>query len=215
MTTPACASHPASAPIQAVVIAVKDDERTLAAASGLVDELSAAGVRGQARCPDLAGVRTTGHRMGAEGRPRSRRGRPPGPRLGAGHPGAARDLGEKTSLSLGAVQATVPEVLETIQLELMERARIRLVANTVDTTTPAEAREAAKTGFARIPWNLLGEDGERALNEERGECPVPSDLRRHPARLFESGGGSDGHRGSRLLTTCRRWVTVAGILLRR
>jgi prolyl-tRNA synthetase len=79
---------------------------------------------------------------------------------------ARRDIGEKSSLPLGAVTTTVPELLDSIQVDLMERARIRLVANTVDTSSPAEALEAAKSGFARIPWRLLGEEGERMLNQD-------------------------------------------------
>jgi prolyl-tRNA synthetase len=79
---------------------------------------------------------------------------------------ARRDIAGKSTLPMGAVATTVPELLESIQTDLMERARIRLVANTVDTATPAEALEAGKSGFARIPWNVLGEEGERMLNEE-------------------------------------------------
>jgi prolyl-tRNA synthetase len=156
---------PRVAPVQAVVIAVKDDERTLTAASGLVDELSAVGVRTRldARTSQGFGRRATewelkGVPVRIEVGPRD---------LDAGQiTMARRDVGEKSSLPLGAVTTTVPELLESIQLDLMERARIRLVANTVETTTPAEALEAGKSGFARIPWSVLGEEGERMLNED-------------------------------------------------
>jgi prolyl-tRNA synthetase len=156
---------PRVAAVQAVVIAVKDDERTLTAASGLVDELSAVGVRARldARTSQGFGRRATewelkGVPVRIEVGPRD---------LDAGQiTMARRDIGEKSSLPLGAVATTVPELLESIQLDLMERARIRLVANTVDTTEPADALEAAKSGFARIPWRLLGEEGERMLNQD-------------------------------------------------
>jgi prolyl-tRNA synthetase len=156
---------PRVAQVQAVVMAVKDDERTLTAASGLVDELSAAGVRARldARTSQGFGRRATewelkGVPVRIEVGPRD---------LDAGQITLARrDIGEKSSLPLGAVATTVPELLESIQLDLMERARSRLVANTVDTTAPADALEAAKSGFARIPWRLLGEEGERMLNQE-------------------------------------------------
>jgi prolyl-tRNA synthetase len=34
-----------------------------------------------------------------------------------------------------------------------------------DVSTLDEAREAARTGFARAPWALIGEEGERRLND--------------------------------------------------
>jgi prolyl-tRNA synthetase len=156
---------PRVAPVQAVVIAVKDDERTLSAATDLVEELSAVGVRTRldARTSQGFGRRATewelkGVPLRIEVGPRD---------LDSGQVTVARrDIGEKSALSLGAVATTVPELLDAIQVDLMERARLRLVANTVDTTTPADALEAAKSGFARIPWNVLGEEGERMLNED-------------------------------------------------
>ncbi|BDZ51390.1 hypothetical protein GCM10025867_36310 [Frondihabitans sucicola] len=77
-----------------------------------------------------------------------------------------RDSGEKTALALGAVATTVPILLETMHAELIEAARTRLNDRTVDVATVAEALEAAKTGFARIPSSALGEEGEDALNRE-------------------------------------------------
>jgi prolyl-tRNA synthetase len=36
----------------------------------------------------------------------------------------------------------------------------------VEAASVAEALDAAKTGFARIPWEQLGEEGEDLLNRE-------------------------------------------------
>jgi prolyl-tRNA synthetase len=49
---------------------------------------------------------------------------------------------------------------------MLEKKRAELQSRTVDTTSIAEAREAARSGFARIPWDALGDDGERELNED-------------------------------------------------
>ena len=113
---------PRVAPIQAVVIAVKDDDRTLSAASDLVEELSAVGVRTRldARTSQGFGRRATewelkGVPVRIEVGPRD---------LDSGQVTVARrDVGEKSALSLGAVVTTVPDLLESIQLDLMERAR--------------------------------------------------------------------------------------------
>jgi prolyl-tRNA synthetase len=154
---------PRVAPVQAVVIAVKDDERTLTAASGLVDGLSAAGVRTRldARTSQRFGRRATewelkGVPLRIEVGPRD---------LDSGQVTMARrDVEEKSSLPIGAVTTNVPELLESIQTELMDGARRRLADNTVEAATPADALEGAKSGFARIPWSILGEEGERMLN---------------------------------------------------
>jgi prolyl-tRNA synthetase len=34
---------------------------------------------------------------------------------------------------------------------------------TADVTSLDDAREAARTGFARLPWSVLGDDGEAQL----------------------------------------------------
>ena len=77
---------------------------------------------------------------------------------------ARRDSGEKSPLPVGEVAERVPMLLETMHAELIEAARRRLEERTVDVTTVDEALAAAQTGFARIPWRLLGDDGEATLN---------------------------------------------------
>ena len=46
---------------------------------------------------------------------------------------------------------------------MLEAATLRRDARTLTVSTIDEAREAAQTGFARIPWAALGEEGEALL----------------------------------------------------
>jgi prolyl-tRNA synthetase len=52
-----------------------------------------------------------------------------------------------------------------MQTRLLDRARRRLRSRTVDVGTVHDALEAARQGFARIPWQALGPDGETALTQ--------------------------------------------------
>jgi prolyl-tRNA synthetase len=76
---------------------------------------------------------------------------------------ARRDSGAKANESVDAVAALVPGLLEEIQATLLAEATAFRDARTADVTTVDEAREAAQTGFARIPWATLGEQGETML----------------------------------------------------
>jgi prolyl-tRNA synthetase len=60
----------------------------------------------------------------------------------------------------------VPSLLATMHAELFASARRRLEDRTVDVSTVEDASAAARTGFARIPWRVLGEDGEQALGTQ-------------------------------------------------
>jgi prolyl-tRNA synthetase len=156
---------PRVAPVQAVVIAVKDDEHTAAAASDLVDALMAADVRVRldARTAQSFGRRSTEWEL---------KGVPLridiGPRdVETGEVTIARrDIGQKSAMSLDGVAAAVPNLLQSIHTDMIDGARTRLAERTVDAATVAEALEAAKTGFARVAWKVLGEEGESMLNEQ-------------------------------------------------
>ena len=156
---------PRVAPLQAVVIAVKDDVRTTAAAAALVDDLVHAGVRARldARATQGFGRRTTewelkGVPLRVEVGPRD---------LEGGQVTVARrDRADKAPLPLPALGATVPAVLDSMQTQMLESARRRLEERTVDTTSLEEALAAAKTGFARIPWRVIGEQGEDTLGKQ-------------------------------------------------
>lgn len=156
---------PRVAPVQVVVLAVKDDERTLTTAASLVKELTTAGVR--ARLDDRTtqgfGRRATewelkGVPMRLEVGPRD---------LERGEAVIVRrDGGAKKTVALDDINTTVVALLESMHTEMIEAARQRLTARTVEAASVAEALDAAKTGFARIPWKHLGEEGEEALNRE-------------------------------------------------
>jgi prolyl-tRNA synthetase len=154
---------PRVAPVQAVVIAVNDDERTRAAAAQLVESLSTAGVRTRldARVERGFGRRVTGWELkGVPVRVEV------GPRdLESGQATIVRrDSGEKSTAALGSIASNIPILLETMHTEMIAAARRRLAERTVDAVSLEDAREAAQNGFARIPWKVLGENGEATLN---------------------------------------------------
>jgi prolyl-tRNA synthetase len=154
---------PEVAPIQVVVLAVKgDDERMATAAKSTVDSLTKAGVRARLdlRTEQGFGRRVTEWEL---------KGVPVRIEIGARDLEAGqvtivrRDTGEKSSMDATTVATAVPELLKTIQKDMFTAAQARLAERTVETTSVDEALEAAQTGFARIPWRALGEDGERKL----------------------------------------------------
>jgi prolyl-tRNA synthetase len=155
---------PRVAPVQAVVIAVKDDERTTAAASGLVAALSAAGVRARLDARTTRGFGRRATEWELKGVPLRIE---VGPRdLESGQVTVARrDQDRKSAVPLDAVAAAIPGLLESVHVDMVETAGKRLAARTADAAGIPDALEAARTGFARIPARLLGADGERTLNE--------------------------------------------------
>jgi len=151
---------PRLASVQAVVLAVKKDAADRAAA--LAAELCAAGVRAEAdlRTDSSFGRRTVdwelkgipvrleiGERELAEGKAVLVR----------------RVAGSKAPVPLTDVVAAVNDALIADQLALFEEARARRDARIVDVFTIEDAVAAAKSGWARIPWKVLGHDGEDRL----------------------------------------------------
>jgi len=153
---------PRLAPIQAVIVAVKDDAETLAVAEKLESELVSAGLR-------VRLDRRTGTGFGRRVTDWELKGVPlrieVGPRdLADGVVTVARrDESERARIALSVVVAEAATLLEQMQDSMLAHARRTLAARTVDVDTIEEARVAAATGFARIPWATLGEEGERAL----------------------------------------------------
>ena len=76
-----------------------------------------------------------------------------------------RDTGEKTPVPSGKVAGRVAELLAEIQASLFAEALAFRDANTVDVSTVGEAIEAGATGFARLPWNAIGDAGVDELGE--------------------------------------------------
>jgi len=153
---------PRLAPVQVVVMAVRDDADVVARCAALADELRAAGVRVHLddRVEVSAGRRATDWEL---------KGVPVRLELGP------RDLadsavtvvervsGAKGSVPLAGVVGAVTDALDLAQTTLLVEARARLAGQTVDVTTLDDAREASQTGWARVPWATLGTDGEQEL----------------------------------------------------
>lgn len=155
---------PRAAPVQGVVIAVKDDDETAAAGAQIVQSLTTAGVRTRldARTTQGFGRRATewelkGVPLRIEVGPRD---------LEAEQATIVRRDGGKVAMSLSSIANQVPLLLETMHTEMIEGGHRRLADRIADATSVEEALAAAQTGFARMPWKMLGEEGETALNRQ-------------------------------------------------
>ncbi|WP_405829743.1 proline--tRNA ligase [Streptomyces sp. NBC_01176] len=156
---------PRLAPVQVVVLAIKDDEAVLAKVREIGDRLSAAGVRVQVddRTDTPFGRRAVdwelkGVPVRVEVGPRD---------LENGTAMLARRIpGGKEPVALDALAGLLPTLLEEDQARLLEQSRERRESRTSDVTTIEQAVEAATAGgWARIPWADLGEEGEARLAE--------------------------------------------------
>jgi prolyl-tRNA synthetase len=153
---------PALAPIQAVVLLVRDEDGAGEMAEALVAELQAAGVkvRLDAQVATSFGRRATdweikGVPVRIEVGPRD---------LAEGFVTLVRrDTGEKRSAPVGEVEHRVTNLLATIQADLLATATQRRDDRTVEAGSVEEAVEAAKVGFARIAWDLIKDGGEELL----------------------------------------------------
>jgi len=156
---------PRLAPIQAVVMVVKDGDGVSEAAAQLVSEFTAAGVR----CELDARTDTPFGRRAID---RELKGVPVrvevGPReLADGTAVLVRRIrGSKTSTPLAGLTEAVTRALIEDQAQLYVEASTRREAATADVSTVAEAAEAAATGWARIDWAALGPEGEATLAEQ-------------------------------------------------
>ena len=154
---------PRLAPVQTVILCIRDEPELTEAARTLSAELSAAGIRNEidARSGSF-GRRTTDWEL---------KGVPTrieiGPRdLADGNVTLARrDNGSKETVTLRTVVGAANDALEEIQGALYERARARRDANTFDVATLDDAIEAGQRGFARLAWSQVGVEGEAALKK--------------------------------------------------
>ena len=156
---------PAVAPIQVIVIAVKDDAATLDAVRTATSALGDAGLR--ARADDRASVgfgrRVTEWELkGVPVRVEL------GPRDLAEERATVtrRDSGERATVPLAGLVRHIRPLLDDVQRSLAAEAAERTAHATADVSSLEDARQAAQAGFARVPWRVLGEDGERTLNED-------------------------------------------------
>jgi prolyl-tRNA synthetase len=156
---------PRLAPIQAVVLVVRDEEGAGDAAASLVAELKDAGVR--VRVDDQVatsfGRRATdweikGVPVRVEVGPRD---------MANGEVTIVRrDTGEKRTVAIGEVEHRVTNLLDLMQDELLAGATKRRDERTADVTSIDDAIEAGKAGFARVPWDVLKDGGEQRLAQD-------------------------------------------------
>lgn len=158
---------PALAPVQAVVVLVRDEGGAAGEAARLADALRDTGIRAEvdARVDQSFGWRSTdwelkGVPVRVEVGPRD---------LAEGTVTIVRrDDGSKDAAPLADATARVGDALAAIQSALLDESRARLRARTADVATVADAAEAAQSGFARLPWALLTEvDGDGQSGEQR------------------------------------------------
>ncbi len=154
---------PAVAPTQVVVLLVRAEDGAPAAAAALADELRAAGLRVQLddRVETSFGRRAVDWEL---------KGVPVrlevGPRdLATGQVTLVRrDSSEKASVPLAGVVHRTRDLLAEVQVALLGEARDFCAARTVDAASVAEAVEASRSGFARVPWGAVGPDGLAAIH---------------------------------------------------
>jgi prolyl-tRNA synthetase len=154
---------PALAPLQAAVVVVKDtDGAVTRAASALVEQLKARGVR--VRLDD-----NVGQAFGWRATDWDLQGVPIrvelGPRDLADSAALLyrRDTRDKNNVSIDKVVDEVQQLTSRIQMDMLEAATARRDAAISDCTTLDQAREAAQAGVARVPWEVIGTAGERDL----------------------------------------------------
>jgi prolyl-tRNA synthetase len=156
---------PRLAPIQVVVLVVRDEGDVVARCGALADELRAAGVRVHldTRADVSMGRRATDWEL---------KGIPVrlevGPRdLADGVATLVRrvvsDQERKSPVALDGVVRAVTDELDRQQAALLDGAVALRDARTESVGTIDEAREAAVSGWARVPWSAVGTEGEAEL----------------------------------------------------
>jgi prolyl-tRNA synthetase len=156
---------PALAPIQVVVLLVRDEDGAGERADALTSELKAAGVRVRldAQVATSFGRRATDWEL---------KGVPVrievGPRdLKEGNVTIVRrDTGDKQTVSVDEAARRVEALLPQVQADLLAVATKRRDDRTVEVSSIEEAVEAGKVGFARIAWDLLKDGGEERLAQD-------------------------------------------------
>jgi prolyl-tRNA synthetase len=153
---------PRLAPVQVVVVAVRDEGDVLARCRVLADELRAAGVR--VHLDDRTDVS-----LGRRATEWELKGVPLRLELGPRDLASdevtlvARATGGKASAALNGIADRVREELVAQQDALLGEAEAWRDAHIAEAASLDEAREAAETGWAKLPWELVGTDGETEL----------------------------------------------------
>jgi prolyl-tRNA synthetase len=151
---------PRLAPVQVVVVLVRAEDGAPEAAARVVDDLRRAGVRVELDDRVATGFGRRAVEWELKGVPVRVE---IGPRdLADGNATLVRrDTGEKAAVPLGGLVAEATDALEKVQVALHRLATERGNARTVKVSTVDEAREAAQSGFARVPWDAIRDDEGR------------------------------------------------------
>jgi prolyl-tRNA synthetase len=175
---------PALASTQVVVLLVKAEDGAAEVAATLAAELRAAGLKVTVddRVDTSFGRRATewelkGIPLRIEVGPRD---------LKEGNVTIVRrDTGEKAQAAVAHASDEAASVILSMQAELLAAAITKRDARIVECSTLDDVREAAPTGFARIPWSAVGEEGEaelaqsavsvRCLQRADGSVPASDD----------------------------------------
>jgi prolyl-tRNA synthetase len=156
---------PRLAPTQCVVLLVKDADGAGESAARLADELRKAGVRVHldARVDTSFGRRATDWEL--KGVPLRLE---VGPRdLAEGNVTLVwRHLNKKEAIPVSTAVKLVAEQVDVVQAELLASATTRRDERTLECSSLDDVREATQNGFARVPWSLVGVEGEAMLAED-------------------------------------------------
>jgi prolyl-tRNA synthetase len=154
---------PALAPVQVVVVVVKDtDGAVVRAAGSLVLELEVRGVRVRLDDNIAQGFGWRATEWDLQGVPIRVE---LGPRDVAENAAVIyrRDTRDKNAVGVDDVVDEVQRLTVRIQADMLEAATARRDTFISDCTTLDQAREAAQEGVARLPWELVGTSGEQDL----------------------------------------------------
>jgi prolyl-tRNA synthetase len=173
---------PRLAPTQVVVLLVRDENGAADVARRLVAELDGEGVRARldTRTDQSFGWRSTEWEL---------KGVPVrlevGPRdlVSDNVTLVRRDIAAKAPVPVGAVVDRVIDLLATIQTDLLARAGAVRDERIAEVMSLEEAVEAASSGWAKLPWSVVGDEGEQRLAQEgvtvrclqRADGSVPDD----------------------------------------
>lgn len=178
---------PALAPLEVVVLCVRDDEAVRSAASALTDELRRAGRRVHLddRTETGFGRRTVDWEL---------KGVPVrieiGPRdLADGNVTiVTRHLRTKEAVGVSGAVDAVERICRRAGNDLREEALAFREARTVSAGSVKEVVDAGAGGFVRLPWRHIGEDGELEL---AGEGLTVRCLQREDEGLARPGEADD------------------------
>ena len=182
---------PKLAPVQVVVLVVRDEEGVVAAAEAIASDLRKAGVR--VRVDDRVGTS-----FGRRSVDWELKGVPVrvevGPRdLAEGRVTLVRrDTLEKHPVAVAGAAEEAVRFLADAQQALFDEAVAARWARTQPVDTLAEAVEAAASGFAVLPWKSIGEPGELELAASGVSVRC---LQRPDGTLDTSGGSLDNAGG--------------------